>query len=191
MNSTRANGTTNVQSYNAVHYTAQAIANELGVSEATVRNRWFNWIVKVAPEALLKEGKGFTELARSLFAEFAQVPKQARQQWVVEAKAHYCQEWGSAGVIEGELVPDEVSGALALIQTQNSNLQQSLEVELADVQAFIEQANTAEVDFSEAELQAYKTAGAKRGIARFKLETQTELEVLNALRQQRMQGNAN
>ncbi|NEQ29617.1 MAG: hypothetical protein F6K04_01240 [Leptolyngbya sp. SIO4C5] len=171
-------------------YTAQQLADELGVKAVTIRTRWFDWLCKVAPEPLLKEGKGFTELARSLFSEFSQVPKQSRQQWVADAKGHYSQEWGSAGVIEGELVPDEVSGALALIQTQNSHLQQSLEVELADVQAFIEQANVAEVDFSDAELQAYKTTGAKRGIARFKIETQTELEVLNALRQQRMQGDA-
>jgi len=59
---------------------------------------------------------------------------------------------------------------------------------MADIQAFVEQLNTAEDDFSEAELQRFKAQGALRGVKRFKVETQAELSTYNALRHQRMQG---
>ncbi|MDJ0704689.1 MAG: hypothetical protein QNJ46_15505 [Leptolyngbyaceae cyanobacterium MO_188.B28] len=170
------------------HYSAKQIADQLQVGESTIRTRWFEWLKKVAPEPLLKDKQGFTELARSLFAEFAQVEKGDRPQWVADAKARYAQEWGSAGVIEGELMPDQVGGALALLNRRNSSLQQSLETELADLEAFVQQVNEAEADFSQAELEAFRTSGAKRGIVRFKIETQAELEMLNTLRQQRMGG---
>ena len=63
-----------------------------------------------------------------------------------------------------------------------------LATELAELDAFIEQVNAAEADFTEAELRTFRATGARRGIQRFKLETQAELETLNRLRQKRMEG---
>lgn len=190
MDSTYSDVQQDVSTYSGGHYTAQAIAKTYNVSDSTVRNRWFPWIAKVAPEPLLKDGKSYTELARSLFAEFAQVPKPQRQEWVEEAKARYAQEWASVGVIDGELMPESVGGALAQLESHNAGLQAVIEAELADLDIFIGQVNAAEADFSEAERRTFQTVGVRRGIQRFKLETQAELETLNALRQQQMSGDA-
>ena len=54
-------------------YTAVQLGEQLGVSDATIRNRWYQWIVQVAPEPLLKRGSTYTELARTLFDEFSRV----------------------------------------------------------------------------------------------------------------------
>lgn len=175
-------------------YSAQQIAqrhSDLKVKEVTVRTRWFPWLEKVAPLPLLKEKKGYTELAAEMFDDFAQKVKREgmkSEDWVIAAKARFSQEWGNVGVIEGELMPDEVGGALATLQTQGSHLQQQFQAELADLQGFVDQLNEVEEDFSEAELQMFKAKGAMRGVKRFKIETQSELEVLHELRQQRMNG---
>ena len=169
-------------------YTSVQLAGMLGVSEATIRNRWFVWIAKVAPEPLLREGKGYSELARSLFVEFSQIPKNSRERWAEEARARYSQEWSNAGVIDAEWMPDEVGNALAVIDSNNRSLSSLLEQELQSLDLFLEQVDGVEADFSEAELQSFRLTGAKRAVQRFKVETQAELETLNQLRQKRIQG---
>lgn len=169
-------------------YSGVRLAEELKVTESTIRRRWLKWLLKVAPESLLKTEGGYTELTRTLFHEFAKVEQRDRKNWVVDAKARYSEEWASAGVIDGELLPDEVGGILALMQTSNLTSQGDIDAQLADLSTFIDQANAAEANLTDQELQAYKQAGVQRGIARFKLETQAELQTLNHLRQQRMQG---
>ncbi|MBE9064916.1 hypothetical protein [cf. Phormidesmis sp. LEGE 11477] len=72
------------QQYTERTYTAAEVAAEHGVSDATVRNRWFDWLLKVAPERLLKEGKSYTQLASDLFASFAPVDKKERHAWVTK-----------------------------------------------------------------------------------------------------------
>ena len=188
MDSTYLDVRQDVTAHSGGHHTAQAIAQAHSVSDSTVRNRWFPWIAKVAPEPLLKDGKGYTELARSLFAEFAQVPKNDRQSWVEEARARYSQEWSSAGVIDAEWMPDEVGNALAVIDSNNRSLSSLLEQEMQSLDLFLEQVDGVEADFSEAELKSFRLNGAKRGVQRFKVETQAELETVNQLRQKRIQG---
>ena len=73
MNSTDLRTVADIQSHTSAHYSAQAIAQTHNVSESTVRTRWFEWLVKVAPAELLKDDRGYTELARTLFNEFAEV----------------------------------------------------------------------------------------------------------------------
>ena len=180
--------TADTSPHTTARYSAQQIAEEVGLGESTIRTRHFDWISKVAPAALLKDSKGYTQLAYELFTEFAQVATSDRNSWVEEAKAKYAHEWSGAGIIDGELVPDEVGGVLALIQSQNTSADLTVSSELASLEQFIEQINEAEQSFSESELAQFRTNGAKRGIARFKIETQTELEVLNHLRQKRMEG---
>jgi Asp-tRNA(Asn)/Glu-tRNA(Gln) amidotransferase C subunit len=175
-------------------YSAQRISQrypDLKVKEVTIRTRWFPWLLKVAPEPLLKMKNGYTDLAVLMFDDFAQKVKRdgmKSEAWVEDAKARFSQEWGNAGVIEGELMPEEVGGALATLQTQGNNLQQAFQAELEDLQAFVDQLNEVDEDFSEAELQMFKAKGAMRGVKRFRVETQTELEIYNQLRQQRMKG---
>lgn len=175
-------------------YSIQDIASrypDIGMKEVTIRTRWFEWLRRVAPEPLLKDGGRYTALAVELLDDFAQRVKRDgmdSKAWVEDTKRRYSHEWCSAGVIDGELMPEEVGNALALIQTQGSALETTYQQEMADIQAFVEQLNTAEDDFSEAELQMFKTKGAMRGVKRFKVETQAELSAYNALRQQRMQG---
>src|SRR6476646_6733456 len=111
----------------SARYTAQQIADEHGVKEVTIRTRWFNWWLEGAPEPLLRDKSGFTELARSLFSDFAQRVKtegMKSKDWAIDAKARYSQEWASAGVIDGELLPPEVGGALATLQNKAGSLQQ-------------------------------------------------------------------
>ena len=170
-------------------YTAVQIAERLDVSEATIRNRWFEWIEKVVPEPLLKQGKNqYTQLALELFSKFATVERCDRNQWVTDTKAHYAQEWSNAGVIEGELMPDSVSSALALRQTQNGMMQQSIAEELADLENFVDQLAVTEADFSDAELASFKSAGQRRGMMRYKLELQAEMDTYGQLKQRRMGG---
>lgn len=76
-----------------------------------------------------------------------------------------------SGSLRGELMPDEVGGALATLQTQGSSLQQAFEIELVDLQDFVDQLSEVEEDFSEAELQMFRAKGAMRGVKRFKIET--------------------
>ncbi|MEM9807808.1 MAG: hypothetical protein AAF959_21280 [Cyanobacteria bacterium P01_D01_bin.56] len=169
------------------HYTAKQLADELDIASATLRTRWFPWLIKVAPEQLLKTSEGYTELARTLFAELKDVDPSERSAWVPDAKHRYAPEWESAGVIEAELMPEVVGGVLATLNHQQTSAELAIQQDLDDLDAFITDVRQAETNFSEAELASFRTTGAKRGIARFKVETQTELDVLNRLRQQRME----
>ena len=176
-------------------YSTQDIANrypDIGVKEVTIRTRWFEWLRRVAPEPLLKQGGKFTDLAAELFDDFAQKVKRDGMDsnaWVAEAKARFSHEWGSAGVIDGEFMPEEVGNALALLQTQGSSLQNQLAAELAELDAFVEQLGDVEDDFSQAELDMFRAKGAMRGVKRFKVETQAELGTYNLLKKKRIQTN--
>ena len=191
MNSTHSDVLAHVSEDTGAHYTAHQIAQAHNVSDSTIRNRWFEWICKVAPAALLKNKEGYTELGRTLFDEFADVKTCDRETWVNYAKERYAQEWGNAGVIEGELMPDSVSSALALRQTQNGSMQKSIDTDLIELEAFIDQLVVTEDDFSEAELAAFKAAGKRRGMMRFKLELQAEAETYSDLKKRRMGGKTN
>lgn len=170
------------------HHTAQSIAAADNVSDSTIRNRWFPWLKKVASESLLKSGKGYTDLARTLFGEFAEVKHGDRDTWVTDAKTRYSHEWASAGVIEGELVPEEVGSVFALRQTQTTALELSVAEQMANLEAMIDQVNTAEVNLSETELRAATARGQKRAIVLHQAELQAELQTTNMLRERRMGG---
>jgi hypothetical protein len=176
-------------------FSTQEIADrypDIGVKEGAIRTRWYEWLRRVAPETLLKQGGRYTDLAAELFDDFAQRVKREGMDsyaWVADAKARFSQEWGSAGVIEGEFMPDEVGNALALLQTQGSSLQTQLAAEMAELEAFVGQLGEVEDDFSEAELDMFKAKGALRGVKRFKVETQAELGTYNLLKKKRMQEN--
>ena len=169
------------------HYTAKQLAEEFGIASATLRTRWFPWLLKVSPDQLLKTSDGYTELARTLFSELKNVDPSERNAWVPDAKHRYAPEWESAGVIEAELMPESVGGVLATLNNQQISSQLAIQKDLEDLDAFIADVRQAEANFTEAELASFRTAGAKRGIARFKVETQTELEVYNRLQQQRLE----
>lgn len=173
----------------SARYTAQQIADEYGVKEVTIRTRWFNWLTQVAPEPLLKDKDGFTELARSLFADFAQRVKSEgmkSQDWVGDAKSRYSQEWGSAGVIEGELLPPEVGGALATVQTQATGLVERGTELMERLQTLKQQVATTSANFSRSETDLYRARGAFRAMERFEIEMTAELETYNKLRQEFM-----
>ncbi|MEM9906132.1 MAG: hypothetical protein AAF921_14030 [Cyanobacteria bacterium P01_D01_bin.44] len=172
-------------------YSTVRLAEELKISESTLRKRWFEWLLKVAPEPLLKMEGGYTELARTLFHEFSKVEQRDRKAWVTDAKARYSAEWSSAGVIDAELMPDEVGGTLALMSESNLTGLADIDAELAKLATFNEALSTAEADFSKQELQAFKVQGMKRGIARYRIETQAEAQTYHHLRQQRMEGQPN
>ncbi|MBE9068855.1 hypothetical protein IQ260_19610 [Leptolyngbya cf. ectocarpi LEGE 11479] len=169
------------------HYSAKQLADELDTKDSTLRTRWFPWLSKVAPEPLLKTKEGYTELARTLFLEFKDVATAERPAWVTDAKRRYSHEWESVGVIEGELMPESVGGALATLSNQHTSAELAIQQDLSDLEAFIDDINQAEANFSEAELATFRAAGTKRGIARFKIETQTEIDTVNLLRKKRME----
>lgn len=169
-------------------FTAKEIANEHGVSDTAIRRNWYRWIGKVAPEALLKDGKAYTSLAHTLFAELAAVHKKERELWVNEAKKRYAQEWGAVGVIDCEVMPAEVGGTLATLTSSLALSQQNFALELADVNDFIEQLNAAEANISEAEVASWAAAGQAKAVAQFKTTEIAKQQTLNALRQQRLQG---
>ncbi|MEM7770798.1 MAG: hypothetical protein AAF327_09830 [Cyanobacteria bacterium P01_A01_bin.37] len=164
-------------------YSSTELAEELGVSESTIRTRWFDWLTKVVPQTLLKESQGYTDLARTLFQEFSAVEKRDRQQWVMEAKARYAEEWRSLGVIEGELMPQSVGGALATIQSSNVDAAIALAEEMEAALTFGNQLGEIEEEFSHSEIEAMRLRGARRGILQFKVEAQAAADTYNQLRQ--------
>lgn len=170
------------------HYSAKELAHEFGTSSSNLRTRWFDWLKKVAPEQLLKTESGYTELARALFSEFQDVDSKERQAWVVDAKHRYSHEWEPAGVIEGELVPDEVGSVLALRQEQNTQIAISVAQQMNAIEALIDQSNTAEANLSEAEIKAACSRGQQRAVSLYQVELQAELQTTNLLRQRRMEG---
>jgi hypothetical protein len=176
------------QPYTERTYTAQEIAEANSVNDATVRLRWFKWLCKVAPEPLLKSKAGYSELANTLFTEFAQVDKRERMAWVADAKARYAAEWGSVGVIDCEVMPEAVGGTLALLQTNLELMNHSLSQDLARVDDFISQLNAADANYSEAEVASWAANGAQKAVAQFRTEEVARAQTLNALRQQRLQG---
>lgn len=170
-------------------YTTQQLAEQYEVKTTTIGS-WVNrWLTQVAPEELLKQGKGvYTELANTLLSEFVKVDQKERSAWVSEAKQYYAAEFGSAGVIDCEVMPDTVSSALALLSTNNLALQQSIELELTEVEDFIGQLNTADESYSQGEVEQWIATGKQRAIAQFKTEEVIKAQTLNALRQQRLGG---
>ena len=172
------------------HYSAQDIADEhpdLAPAEVTVRTRWFAYLTQVAPEELLKDKQGFTELAHSLLEDFIQRVKREGmnpKEWVSATKSRYAHEWESAGVINAELMPQNVGGALATLQNTGNSLQAQIASELAQLQEFVGQVQAVEDDFSEAEIELFRAKGAMKGVKRYRIETQAELEVYSQLKQQ-------
>ncbi|MBE9068606.1 hypothetical protein IQ260_18325 [Leptolyngbya cf. ectocarpi LEGE 11479] len=192
MNSTysdvRQDVLSDMSAHSGGHHTAQSIAEAYNVSDSTIRNRWFPWLKKIAPESLLKSGKGYTDLACTLFSEFAEVKHCDRKSWVTDAKTRYSHEWASAGVIEGELMPEEVGNVLALRQTQTNELELSVAQQLQSLESLIDQTNTAESNLSEADLKAAVTRGQQRAVMLYQAELQAELQTINSLKQRRMGG---
>lgn len=176
------------QPYTERTYTAAEIAAEHKVTDATVRNRWYDWLLKVAPAQLLKDGKRYTELAHTLFGEFAAVDQKERPAWVADAKQRYSPEWSSVGVIDCEVMPENVGSTLALIQTNLSVANEQLTTELTEVTDFISRLNAADADFTDAELESWQANGARKAVAQFKTEEIARAQTLNALRQQRLGG---
>lgn len=187
-NSAPTDTTPDVSPYSSGHHTAQAIAQAHNVSSSTIRNRWYPWLKKVAPEALLKDGKAYTDLARELFTEFAEVATPGRDAWVAEAIARYSHEWSSVGVIDAELMPDGIGEVLAVRQAQTGAIHQSMEAEMLELEKFADQLLITEGDLSQTALNAYTAMGAQRGMLRFKVETQAELEAYSRLMNRRMGG---
>ena len=71
-------------------------------------------------------------------------------------------------------VPNELGGALALLQSQGNALQSAADAQLLELQALISQQAQMEAEFDAAEIAAMRAAGAKRGVMRFQIETQEE-----------------
>lgn len=162
-------------------YTATVLAEEFGVKPPTIRTRWYPWINKVAPEPLLKKGKSYTELARTLFADLSKFDGSDRAQWVKGAKQRYSAEWESVGVIEGELMPEEVGGMLALVNQQQESLASSNQSAMADVDAFIDAYKTAEANISKGRKNKLDEEAAAEAIAEFKHKHTRKLQIKAAL----------
>ncbi|MEL6160125.1 MAG: hypothetical protein AAFR18_12990 [Cyanobacteria bacterium J06627_32] len=188
MNDTIYNPSPHVEACSSRTYTAQEIAQTHKVKNVTVRTRWFKWLEKVAPTALLKTEHGYTELARSLFSEFASVDQRELPAWVADAKRRYSHEWESAGVIDCEVIPENVGGTLALISANNESLQAKIALELSQTNQLIDAMNAADSNLSEAQQQAAIARGTHQAIQAFQLEETVKAKVLNELRQRRLAG---
>jgi hypothetical protein len=177
-----------IERTSAAHYTAQQIAEAHTdlAKEVTIRTRWYPWLAKVAPEPLLKTDRGYTELARSLFADYAQHVKRDGMKpaaWVEDAKSRYSDEWESAGVIEAELMPPEVGGTLALAHNQASTLTAQGEESKARLFELIEQARSAESNLSQSRREIAQQRGINSALDEFQIELEAKLATLNELRQ--------
>lgn len=174
-------------------YTARAIADKYFVKDVTIRTRWFDWLLKVAPEHALKDEKGYTQLAADLFEDYAVAvnrDQMKREDWVQRAQDRFAERLAQVEekVLEAELMddfvpPKEVGGALSTLQNQTSALNQFLDAELAGIDRLIEEMGIATQELSDAELEQAKAAGAARGAHRFKAEVVAETATYAALRQ--------
>lgn len=175
-------------------YTARELADrypDLGkdgqpLQEGAIRTRWYGWIVQVAPEPLLKDGKGFTQLAADLLDDFAHHVKRngvKAETWVQEAKSRYSQEWADAGVIDGELMPAEVGGTLALAQNKASNLAQQGTEHKAKLLRLIDQARSADASLTNTQKTIAEQRGINSALQEFEVELEAKLKTLSELRQ--------
>ena len=169
-------------------YTSYELAGELAIAESTLRTRWLPWLQKVAPIELLVDNSGYTELARSLFSEFSQLPKKKadRERWVSTAKERYSREFMPSGVMP-DGVSDELGGALALLRNQGNAMQTAADDQLQKLQQLIESQAQVEAEFDEAEIAAMRAAGMKRGVTRFQIEAEAEDTAYFSLRKARSQ----
>ncbi|NER78973.1 MAG: hypothetical protein F6K42_05220 [Leptolyngbya sp. SIO1D8] len=176
-------------------YSSRELALDLGVAESTLRTRWLPWINRVAPTELLVTDAGYTELARTLFSDFATVSskKKDREQWVVDAKQRYSREFMPHGVTP-EGISDELGGALALLRNQGNALQTEADAQILELRALIEEQSQVEAEFDDAEIEAMRAAGMKRGAMRYQIESEAEEQAyygLKKLRSQARQGSKN
>ncbi len=188
MNDTEQRTMAHIAAHDGARYTAQEIADSHSVGESTIRTRWFQWINRVAPADLLKDGGGYTELARVLFGELASCHKKERAAWVTDARSRYEPEWSGAGIIDGELMPEIVGGQLALMHSTNRAADSALAGSLAALEVFADQLAQTEASYTAAELDRFRAEGVRRGLTRFQISAQAEVETLNALRNRRAAG---
>lgn len=190
MNDTEQSTRAHQVAHQGAHYTAQEIADAHGVAESTIRTRWFKWIAKVAPPDLLRDDDGYTELARTLFCELAGVDKKERAAWVADAQRRYEPEWSGAGVIQGELMPEIVGGTLAFMHSTNGQLTAAIADQLVELELFADQLAATDDNYTSAELERYRAEGIQRGLARYRISAQAEIETINALRSRQLRGKA-
>jgi hypothetical protein len=176
-------------------FTAQQIADrypDLGKSgnplqEGAIRTRWWDWVGQTCSTSFLKDSRGFTRLASDLFDDFATHCKYGSVKptvWVEDAKARFRDRLNqiSHGAIDGELMPEEVGGVLAVAQNRVANLTQEASQGKQSLLAFIEQVKSARGSLSETEIEAARQRGAKRAVEKFQVELQVELQTDAELR---------
>jgi hypothetical protein len=169
------------------HYTAQMIADrypDLEVKADAVRIRWFDWIKKVAPESLLKTGKGYTQLAAELFDDYVQAVKIRNakpHQWVEDAKTRYQHEWESAGIIQGELVPEELKIVLAGTQSSSLARIEGTELEEAELSELMEYLETARSTLTDREVEKALQEGEAIAVKKFKVRQVAEVRKTSEL----------
>lgn len=100
-------------------FTPKELAEMFGVTDATIRTKWMNWLVQVAPESRLKlPGGSYTVLAKQLFSEVAPLTAGDRRRWVQDNIPRYKHLW--ADVIEAVEHPKEpdVQGGAIVVSTE-------------------------------------------------------------------------
>jgi hypothetical protein len=173
-------------------YTAVFLAKENGVADVTLRTRWFPQLCNAAPESALKTSKGYTELARQLFSSYASAVASGNlsvHAWVEQEKTKHAHEWAQAEaeVVSAELVPDEATVSLSTLKGNNLSLQQQMETQLAQLEQFSQAIDDMELEFSAQELEEFRMKGAMRGMQRYQVERQAELQAYHTLRTQKTQ----
>lgn len=97
-------------------YTATAIAQELGVSDATIRTRWFPYLEEAVDISRLKKGTSYTPLAMELFRSFASKGSITAAEWVTRTKTEYAPQQAPA-------VPDAPSVDESALAPWQQNLE--------------------------------------------------------------------
>jgi hypothetical protein len=173
-------------------YTAIFLARENNIADVTLRTRWFPQLCNVAPENLLRADKGYTDLARQLFKDYAETVATGQlsvHAWIEQQKTAFAHEWAQAEVeiVTAELVPDEATTGLSLLKDTNLSLQQQIEVQLLQLQQFAQTVDDMEAEFSEQDLEEIRMKGALRGMKKFQIERQAEIQAYHSLRNQQTQ----
>jgi hypothetical protein len=175
-------------------YTAIFLARENNIADVTLRTRWYRQLCEVAPESALKANRGYTDLARQLFRSYAETVASGNlsvHAWIAQEKQNHTHEWAQAEaeIISAELVPDEATVSLSTLRTSNQQLQQQMETQMAKLQQFAQSVDDLQTEFSAQDLERFQMNGALRGMKRFEVETQAELQTYHSLRTQTAQPN--
>lgn len=157
-------------------YSAKAIADQCGVDDSTLRNRWFNTLNQVLADgdALKTEDGKFTELALELFLHLSECPLKPAE-WVHQVLKPALNSMPGIRS-QKEIEANEYETALARTHEGNDDLRKRVAAKKAALKTRRELSQKAELKLSEADMERIRLEEEERAIM--------EIEIREKMREQ-------